>query len=293
LAYWFSLVVVPALVLSLALLTTYLGGLRVLAAPAAPGGGRAITRVMVELTYRRRILEVILDFFVTGIAYYLAFLTRYGLRISAAGLDLYLNSLPVALGCTLLSFFIFGIYRGVWRYISLDDLARLLKAALVGVALAAAAVWALFSMQAYPPVLFLLFAIYLFLGLAATRSSFRFLDRVSSRQRRAAQERVLICGAGAAGEVALRWILSDARLEFRPVGILDDDPFLAGRQIHGVDVLGGLEQLEAILGRSQVDGVIVTGEALENGALLEKVAPACRKHGCWVRSLRLEFELLE
>ena len=77
---------------------------------------------MVELTYRRRLLEILLDFFLIGLSFYLAFLLTYGTALSEADLQLFLTALPLAYLGSYLSFFYFGVYRGVWRYVGIDDL---------------------------------------------------------------------------------------------------------------------------------------------------------------------------
>ena len=291
--YWFSLVLMPILVIVLALLTAYLGGLKVMTTPLPQKSNRQITRIMLELTFKRRLLEVALDFFLIGVAYYLSFLTYFGFSMDAGSLELFLRSFPIVLAGTYVSFFAFGVYRGVWRYIGVGDLLRFLEAVLGCAVLVAGAVFLLFPSQPYSLKLFIFYAVFLFLGLAASRSSFRILDLLSGRQTRQAEQRVLICGAGDSGEMALRWILMNPQMDYRPVGFLDDDPFLAGRQIHGVEVLGRLETLETLLESRQIDGVILTPSILNNHELGERVMSACRQRGCWVRSLRLEFELVE
>lgn len=296
--YWLSLALAPFLIVSLALLTAYLGGLKVVTAPAPSGQRRAWTRFMLELTFRGRLLEVILDFFLIGMTYYLAFFTHYGLVMGEAQLSLYLQSLPLALAGAYISFYALGVYRGVWRYVGFDDLVRYFQASLGSVALLAAGVFLLASSgfapwtEAYSPMLIPLFGVYLFLSLAASRSSFRILDLFSTQRMRENEQRVLIYGAGDAGEMALRWILMNPHLEYRPVGFLDDDPLMRGRQIHGVQVLGDPGGLESFLERLQVQGLILAGEGM-GGISGDDLVALCRNHGCWVRRLCLEFESLE
>jgi UDP-GlcNAc:undecaprenyl-phosphate/decaprenyl-phosphate GlcNAc-1-phosphate transferase len=206
---------------------------------------------------------------------------------------LMLITFPIVLAGTYVSFFVFGVYRGVWRYIGVGDLLRYLEAVLGSAVLVAGAVFLLYPSQSYSLNIFIFYAIFLFLGLAASRSSFRILDLLSGRQTRQAEQRVLICGAGDAGEMALRWIMMNPQMDYRPVGFLDDDPFLAGRQIHGVEVLGRLETLETLLDNKQIDGVILTPSVLDNHELGDRVMTVCRQRGCWVRSLRLDFEIVE
>jgi UDP-GlcNAc:undecaprenyl-phosphate GlcNAc-1-phosphate transferase len=218
--------------------------------------------------------------------------------MNEARLELYLQSLPLALACGYLAFFIFGVYRGLWRYIDLGDLIRYVSAALGSAALLAASLFALSSTQLAPWAsrisifLVFLFSVFLFLGLAASRSSFRLLDRISRRHVRPAGQPVLIIGAGDAGEMAARWILMNPELDYRPVGFLDEDPLISGRQIHGVAVLGGLAQLEAVLQRQPVAGVILAGVQPEL-VDLSSIHRICLAHGCWVRTLKLDFELTE
>lgn len=303
--YWFSLVLAPALMVLLALVMAYLGRIKVGVSQAEFDSGndpaqiddKRFVRIMLDLTLRRRLLEVVLDFFLIGIAYYLAFLTNFGIRMNAIRLEMYLATLPFALGAAYLTFSVLGVYRGVWRYVDFGDLARYFQAALGSLALLAAAVYMLTGLgwivpvESYPPAIFIFFGGYLFLGLAASRSSFKLLDWLFARQaQRTSSQRVVIFGAGDAGEMALRWILMNADLDYQVVGILDSDPYLRGRQIHGVRVIGGLNALARLLSRHPgIDGVILAGidRASPEG---EQILKICQPANCWVRSLGMDFE---
>lgn len=290
--YWLSLVVVPILVLALALLTAYLGGMKVVET-AQQGRRGAFTRFLVELTYRRRLLEIGLDLILIGTAYYLGYLTYYGFSMTEMGLELFLESLPIAYAAAYVSFFVFGVYRGVWRYVGMEELTKYAKAAIGSILLMGAAVEVIHSFSEYPLMIFIFSGMFLFVGLAITRFSFRMLDKARAQQALAEEKRILIYGAGDAGELAVRWLLMNPQLGYRPIGFLDDDPLIIGRQIHGIDILGGVDQLEDILEEKKVEGVLLTsGVDLENGSI-KKVLDVCRKNGRWVRALRLDFELVE
>ena len=306
--YWFSLIIVPVVVISLALLTAYLGGLKVVSSQGEDRSGRGLSRLILELTFRRRILEIVLDFFLISLAYYLAFLTRYGFMMTETRLSLFLQTLPIALAGSYLAFYLTGVYRGVWRYVGLGDFLRYVRAALASLVIVAAGLFVAFSGEipaitevlsgsslpdVQSPVLYLLFAVFLLLGLAATRSSFRIMDQIASQQVHGNEQRVIIWGAGDEGEMALRWIQMNPQLALRAVGFLDDDPFKFGRQIHGISVLGNLEQLEYVLEQGHIDGLILTSPALLDPDCRARTLATCLTCGCWVRSLRLEFEPLE
>lgn len=290
--YWLSLVLVPILVLSLAIFTAYLARLKVVVVDSS-SVGNSLSRLMVDLTYRRRTFEIILDFFLIGIAYYLAFFTYSGLSMTQDSLQLFLLSLPIAYAGTYLSFFLFGVYRGLWRYIGVGDLLRYLKATLGSVIIISLFAYILFTDMNFSLVPFILFAVFLFLGISASRSSFKILDQMYGQQARMAEERVLIIGAGDEGEMAVRWILMNPQFGYRPVGFLDNDPYQAGRQIHGINILGTVDQIGEVLEEKMIDGVVLTSDNNISGDDLESVKMSCQEKGCWIRTLRLEFELVD
>lgn len=289
--YDLSLVFIPILLIGLALFAAYLGRLKIVTATNGTPG--VMTRLMVDLTYKRRLLEIGLDLALIGIVYYLALWTRYGLDMTPESMDLFLRSWPLALGAAYLAFYIFGVYRGVWRYLGLSDLLRYVGSAVAAALLSLVTTRLLDPARPYTLDVFLLYGIYLFLGLAASRLSFQVLDRLYSRQRmRQARVNVLLWGAEDAGEMALRWLLRNPELGYNPVAILDEDPYKWGRSIHGVDVVGGVERLETLLRERQVGGLIVaTPDLLRSQTGLQLLA-ICRERGIWVRVMRLEFELV-
>ncbi len=293
--YDLSLILVPAVLIAFSLLVGYLARLKVVAAPSkVDGGGNngGITRLMGELTYKRRVFEIVLDLMLIGFSYYLAFWTRYGLDMTEISMGLFLKSWPLALGAAYLAFYLFGVYRGVWRYIGFSDLVRYVGAALAAGGLAGLAARVVYPGEPYTLDVFILFAVFLLLGLAGTRSSFQILDRMYGRQQGKAERMpVLLYGAEDAGELALRWIMRSPELGYLPAGFLDEDPYKWGRSIHGVDVLGGTARLEDILGSHKVAGVVVTTGELLGSEHGKQLLAICHQQGVWVRVMRLEFEL--
>ncbi len=290
-AYDFSLVFVPVLIIALTLLAAYLAQLKVVPDRPPEGQYRTLARVAVQLAYRQRLFEIVLDFLLISVAYYLAWWTRYTWALSEVQLALYLRTLPMALFVTYLSFGLFGVYRGVWEYIGVQDAVGYVRAVTGAAVMVAVGLYLLPVSQekGILPLAFL-FGVFLFVGLAASRSSFRVLDQVYTRQTRRADEPVLVYGAGRAGEMAVRWMQMNPGLGYRPVAFLDDDARKWGRLIHGVRVAGDAGQLEEIVQREQPAGVLFTvDEALQTPAG-QQVLMFCRQNGLWVRKMRLEFE---
>jgi UDP-GlcNAc:undecaprenyl-phosphate/decaprenyl-phosphate GlcNAc-1-phosphate transferase len=287
-----SLVLIPLIIMVLSLLTAYLGRIKIVS--SIDTRSNSLARWALELAYRRRLLEILLDLVMVGTGYYLSYWTYSGLDMNQESMRLFLQSWPFAIGSAYFLFYLAGVYRGVWRYINIDDLLHFLIASIGSAALSYAILLLLYPYQGYRVGVFFLFSIFLLLGLAGTRLSFSVLDRLNNRQTiRSGGEKVILIGAGDAGEAALRWILRNPKLGYRPIGIVDDDPSLWGRSIFEVGILGGKNTLENILEEKKPDGVIFSPEKDDSQEELNNLSNICRERGIWLRVLRLEFELIE
>ncbi len=290
--YDLSLVLIPTLLIILSLFVAYLARMKVVTNTQEQSVG--ITRWFVNFTFKRRIFELTFDLLLIGVSYYLAFWTRFGLNMTSESMNLFLNSWPIVLGITYAALYIFGVYRGVWRYIGINDLMRYAGAAILSGGMSWVVINLVFPDQPYSGDVFLLYILYLLLGLSASRSSFIILDkfydqRFSDKQR----ENVLLYGAEDAGEIALRWIQRNPTIGYSVVGFLDDDSLKWGSNIHGVNILGDPSKLEQLINDRQVSGVIATTDNLLHSPEGEKLVSTCRSKGIWVRVLHLEFELTE
>jgi UDP-GlcNAc:undecaprenyl-phosphate GlcNAc-1-phosphate transferase len=290
--YALSLVLIPILLILLSLFVAYLARLKVVTQEQNNQSG--FTKWIVNLTYKRRVFELFFDLLLIGVSYYLAFWTRFGLNMTSISMSLFLMSWPIALGITYGSFYILRIYRGVWRYIGINDLMRYVGAAILSGGLSWVVIKLAFPTQVFTGDVFILFTLYLLIGLAGSRSSFQILDRIYIRQFAGIQkENILLYGAEDAGEIALRWILRNPAIGYSVVGFLDDDSLKWGSNIHGVNILGDLTKLNQFIQDKQISGVIATTSSLLHSPSGEKLVTACRAKGIWVRVLRLEFELTE
>ena len=229
-----------------------------------------------------------LDLFLIAFAYYLAFVFRFDFHLDNDQLRMYLSSFPLILISTYSAFFFFGIYRGVWRYTGLEDLWSLAKGVISATALAAVAILLLYRFIGYSRVVFILYALLLFLGVAASRLSFRFFELLLARPQTYSPT-VLIYGAGDAGEVVVRECRRNLKLGYRPVGFLDDDPCKHGRAILGLPVFGGVDDLTEILTQENIQGLIISSPSILVNGNAEKVRGLCRDKNLWVKRLRFEF----
>lgn len=287
-AYDFSLVFIPVLIIALTLLAAYLAQLKVVPDRPPEGQYRTLARVAVQLAYRQRLFEIVLDFLLISVAYYLSWWTRYNWSLSEMQLALYLRTLPLALAGTYTAFFAFGVYRGVWEYIGVQDLLGYVRAVLGAMVLVGLTLRVLGGQADLVPVF--LFGIFLLIGLAASRSSFRVLDQVYTRQKARADVPVVIYGAGRAGEMAVRWMQLNPDLGYRPVAFLDDDPRKWGRMIHGVRVVGDISCLPEVYRQETPGGIVFTVSEVLSLPAGEQALVFCRQNGLWVRKMHLTFD---
>lgn len=154
------------------------------------------------------------------------------------------------------AFVYFGLYRGVWRFASLPDLSRIVRAVVVSTALLAVAIFLLIRLEYVPRSVFIIDALLLIMLLGGPRMFYRLLKdhSVSSKGLR---DKVLVVGAGAAGEGLVRDLLRMRPLVYTPVAFVDDDPSKLGREIHGIRVVGSSAALADIAQQWDVDLIIL------------------------------------
>jgi UDP-GlcNAc:undecaprenyl-phosphate GlcNAc-1-phosphate transferase len=194
------------------------------------------------------------------------------------------------LGLQLGAFLLLGLYEGLWRYTSMADLSRQLRA--VGGAWIAStlAIVFLYRLEHLSRSVLILDALLLMIGVSGTRVLFRGLRNWVARLQPAPDgRRVLIYGAGDGGELLLRELQRNHQLGLQAVGFVDDDPQKQGRVIHGVRVLGSLDRLGELAYEQRVDEVVIsTGKlAADRSNQLELY---CKSAGIRHRRMRIALE---
>lgn len=189
-----------------------------------------------------------------------AWLTAYWLRfnLSAIPLEYRDTALSAILPIVLIEgavFWSLGLYRGVWRFASLPDLERILKAVALGTLLSLLALFAINRLHGVPRSVPVLFALLQLLLLAGPRVLYRWLKdrRLDLRT----GERVLIVGAGRAGEMLVRDMLRDRSKSYVPVGFVDDNPRRLGSDVQGMPVIGTTDQIPELVRDEAVDLILL------------------------------------
>ncbi|WP_006788640.1 polysaccharide biosynthesis protein [Thiorhodospira sibirica] len=188
------------------------------------------------------------------VALLLAFwVTQPTLLFTAATLGQYLQALAITLPVQAIAYIYCGLYRGIWRFASLHDLMRILRAIGLGSAGVLSLLWLTGLWAFLPPGVILVYPLLLVCGLSAPRVFYRWFK--DHRLPPGYRKRVLILGAGRAGELLVREL--DKSCDYLPVGFLDDNPNKIGRDLHGVPVLGRVNALERTLREFNIDIVLI------------------------------------
>lgn len=196
----------------------------------------------------------------------------------------------------ILLFNLFGLYRGFWRFASIQDLRKILYASSLGVIIAwlvlrASTMGVLFGISiSHSPyinepamshlillpryILALLYGIFLVALLSSARLFVRFAREYKHLY--ADCQRVIIIGAGNAGEGLVRDLLRDESHRYKPVAFLDDDLLKLGREIHNVRVVGTIAELPKLITKYNIDLVLIAIPSASS-ASMRSVVDVCER----------------
>jgi FlaA1/EpsC-like NDP-sugar epimerase len=244
-----------------------------------------------ELLMSPKIKIAIHDLLAIALAWVGALWVRFNFEVPPAEfIDTNFETLPAVIIVQGLIFNAFHLYRGQWRFASVQDLMRVVGCATLGsMSLGLAAL--LFQVESIPRSMFLLFPIFLIFILGGSRLVFRlWKDRELGLLSMRFGERVLIVGAGIAGEGLLRELRRSQ--QYLAVGFVDDNPSLLSSRIHGLPVLGGVEDITNIVTRLDIHLVIIAVPSA-NAQEMQRIVQACALSGADYRTLPKLLDLVD
>ena len=216
-------------------------------------------------------------------AWYLAYWLRFNLgTIPQNSLEVATWMLPVVIACQSFSYFVFGLYRGIWRFASLYDFIRIGKSVYVGALIATLAIFAVTGMQHVPRSVIPLYIILLFVLLGGNRALYRALK--DQRMRAGGGKRVLIIGAGESAQMLARDMFQQARGEYLPVGMIDDDADKLNREIHGIKVLGGFDDIPQVTQEHDINLIVIAIPSLSS-VRMQQLVGVCERTGVDFKTL--------
>lgn len=212
----------------------------------------------ISLFKSKHLIAPILDLGFFAFSYFFAFYLRFEGKVPEDYLQTFYNTLPFVLLVKFGCFLFFDVYKGLWRYASIDDLLNILKALLLSLVLITLGMVFLRGLQEYPRSVFVMDFLLTLVVVGGSRFSIRVLKEYHVFSRPSvAQRPTLIVGASDAGMAILREIKNNLDLEHKPVGFVDEDKVKLGMNLQGVPVLGSYEDIPRLVRQKGVEEIII------------------------------------
>lgn len=218
-----------------------------------------VMSLIVDVSYKRRIFEVMLDSALIILAYYSSYALVFGPLETSIDPQPFFQSLPLVVALKLTALTAAGVYRGMWRYITPDALWIYFRGVLLGSMASVVVLTLVFRFQGFSRAAFALDGLILLVLLISSRYGFKLIRSLFPDHLRQRESKpVLIYGAGDGGDILVRELLNNSGWGLRPIGFLDDDSTKKGKTLHGLKVLGGLSKLVNFRDEQDLTGVVVS-----------------------------------
>ena len=204
--------------------------------------------------FRNRIWVIAFDICMVAIAWFGAYWLRYdGIPDDMAVFKNSTHVYPVILITQSISYWVFGLYRGVWRFASMPDLMRLIKSVAFGTAISLIILFTVTRLQDIPRSIFPLYSMLLVLVLGGARFAFRYIKDATINF----GKRVLIIGANQYGEALVRELRRERGKLGIPIVFIDSSVKQQGHEIQGVRVVAKLEELKEQVYKYSIDEIFI------------------------------------
>lgn len=215
------------------------------------------------------------EHFTTGLLYYILF------------------SVPLKI----ITFYIFGFYKRLWRYASMDAIVSILWGVGISIVVITGTVFILFGSGllidiSLPRSIPLIDGMLTLIVIGSIRMSLRMVQyQAGGGHSKEGGKRVLIAGAGDAGQMVAREMHTSKHIQEFLVGFVDDDPIKIGSIIHNSSVLGSLDKIPMMVESKRVDEVIIAMPTAP-GEVIRHIVNLCEQSGVPTRILPGIFELI-
>lgn len=257
---------------------------------------------------RHRLWQPLVDAALVAAALWLAFQLRFDFAPPPRYEHLFWSVFPWVVAVQILVFWLMGLYTKWWRYSGVRDLTHIVQTSIVGEVAAVVVslvVARTLQMPLYSkygvnvaveslPYGVIAFDLVLTLLLVG---GVRLLARIAwERPWRSElshdRKKVLVVGAGDAGELVVREMLKTRKITYQPVGLVDDDPRKKNLRIHGVRVVGPTRQLPKLVEAHAAEEVIIAMPSI-SGQVVQDIVTMCKKANVNVKTLPGVYELIK
>ncbi len=279
-----TVLLVAGFALSVLVVGLYLGKVRVYEEGEAASG--TLVDVLANFSHRRRIFEILLDSCLVALAYYSAYLLRFEGVMPGEQITILIRTLPLVIAIHIFFFMAGGVYRGIWRYAGVDDLAVIAKSVFIGSAVSGLTVLFLYRFHGPSRAVFIVNGVLLLVLVGASRISFRLLAAliVGRRQANPDARPVLIYGAGDGGDLLIKELLENPEYRYHPIGFIDDDVRKAGKLLRGYRIFSS-DELPELINLHGVNEVLISSLKVPDSKLDD-----LRNLGVGLKRLRIQLD---
>lgn len=229
------------------------------------------------------------DLVMVWVAWQLLFTTRYALLDNAPPLPLFSLDVLAVMVVQALAFWRVGLYQGLWRFASVADLINIFKASFIGL-LAIVVLFAYRRLHGIPMSVLVVYPFALSALLGTPRLLYRAWKDYQSVHSDASSRRVLVIGAGQAAEGLIKDLRRSG--DYEPVGLVDDSSHLKGAKLHGVPILGRIEDLVSVA-RETSSKLLVIAIPTIDAAGMQRIVSLCEQTGLPFRTVPRLTDILE
>jgi len=257
--------------------------------------------------YKNFFIILVADLLFLSASLYAANLVRFDFGIPQYFFSIFIKMLPYVLIVKIACFYFFDLYRGMWRYTSIADLSNIIKASTISTLLIMCFILLRYRFIGYSRSVFLIDWCFTILFISGFRLAVRiFFEKNSQneswidilrsflgpvKKKIPGTRNLLIIGAGDCGEKIFREIRDNARLQYRVVGFLDDNPAKVGMKIHGVTILGDAGEIESIARKVQADEALIAAPSA-NSQQMRRLVELLKKCGLAFKTIPGMGELI-
>ena len=241
----------------------------------------------------KRIFLVVYDIIAVIAASMLALVIRFEGNYTAIPRAYIVKSLqyaPVIIIVTAVVFYGLHLYSSLWTFAGAPELINITFACALS-ALAQMTVMVLFDVR-MPRSYYILYGVALWMLVFLSRFSYRGIRTLIKRQESgAATSRVMIVGAGAAGNLLVKEIRNSNHVSKRVVCIIDDDKSKEGSYLHGVKVMGNRQNIPELVKQCRIDEIIIAMPSAPAKEIKE-ILDVCKETGCDLKRLPGVYQIV-
>ena len=242
---------------------------------------------------------IIIDTILINFAFLLAFYIRFDGNIMgdmAAGyFEVYLRNAFVLTLIKLTLLYVFGLYKSLWKYASIEEVIQIVGASFVtntGVI-----TYMMMTQQRLPRSIYILIFLLDIILIGGVRLSYRMTRNIRTRNfnqffGRNIQKRIMIIGAGQAGAMVIKELKRHGDLNSKAVAIIDDDESKLGAKIHGVPVLGDRYHIKKTAEAKKIDEIIIAIPSASKNEIRE-IVEECSRTKCKLKILPGIYEIID